>query len=131
MLEEPVDGEPAPDLRANGDHDITVQQADAADGGALVEAPYFVSISRRTGFRRLHKTNCCGVMPWQCHLIEWVKNVSDSTADAYCKVCLKKCSPETREDSSRTSGSSSSTENEEDEWERIPEASDLSDVPIV
>ena len=32
----------------------------------VTDPPYFVSISRRSGFRRLHKNYCCGVMPWQC-----------------------------------------------------------------
>ena len=57
----------------------------------VMDPPYFVSISRRSGFRRLHKNYCCGVMPWQCYKVEWVHEVKASTADAHCKHCLKVC----------------------------------------
>ena len=55
----------------------------------VLDPPYFVSISRRSDFRRLRKNYCCGVMPGQCYKVEWVHEVKSSTADAHCKHCLK------------------------------------------
>ena len=97
-----------------------------------VEPPYFVSISRRSGFRRLHKNHCCGVMPWQCYKVEWIHEVKEGT---HCKHCLKACGKLGDEAVSSSSGSSSSTEDQtegveqEEEWERI-ERDTLDFVPI-
>ena len=100
-----------------------------------VEPPYFVSISRRSGFRRLRKNHCCGVMPWQCYKVEWIHEVKESTADAHCKHCLKACGKLGDGAVSSSSGSSSSTEDQtegleqEEEWERI-ERDTLDSIPI-
>ena len=89
------------------------------------DPPYFASISRRSGFRRLHKNRCCGVMPWQCYKIEWIHEVKEDTADAHCKHCLKVCGKMVDAVESSSSGSSSSTEDQpgpdefEDGWERV------------
>ena len=72
--------------------------------------PYFVSITRRTGFRRLHKTSGCGVIPERCYKVEWVWEVNVKTADAVCKVCLARCGKSKPDSSSSSSGSSSSTD---------------------
>ena len=72
--------------------------------------PYFVSITRRTGFRRLHKTSGCGVIPERCYKVEWVWEVNEKTADAVCKVCLARCGKSKPDSSSSSSGSSSSTD---------------------
>ncbi len=94
------------------------------------DPPYFVSISRRSGFRRLRKNYCCGVMPWQCYKVEWVHEVKSNTADAHCKHCLKVCGKiETINDSS-TSGTSSSTDDQfeagerplDDGWDKIDDS---------
>ena len=78
----------------------------------VVDPPYFVSISRRSDFRRLHKNYCCGVMPWQCY--KWVHEVKAGTADAYCKRCLKACGKLGDAVDSSSSGTSSSTEDQPD-----------------
>jgi len=91
----------------------------------LEKAPYFISVSRRSGFRRLHKTYCCGVMPWQCYKFEWVHEVSSGSADAHCKNCLKACGKSGTLIESSSSGSSSSTEEDRapdetlDDWEKV------------
>ena len=63
VLGECADMEPDPDSKVGVKPDGAAQPSMSAEGHDGVEAPYFVSISRRTGFRRLHKTHCCGVLP--------------------------------------------------------------------
>lgn len=130
VLDESAVLDPEQDHSRNAESADQTQSKTLDDNGG-VEAPYFVSISRRTGFRRLHKTYCCGVMPWQCHLIEWIKEVKESTADAYCKACQKDCRWDVKEDSSSSSGSSSSTENVEEDWDLVQTAPLQEDAPIV
>ena len=97
----------------------------AASSDQLEKAPYFISVSRRSGFRRLHKTYCCGVMPWQCYKFEWVHEVSSGSADAHCKNCLKACGKSSTLVESSSSGSSSSTDEDRapdetlDDWEKV------------
>lgn len=76
------------------------------------EAKFFVVISRKTGFRRLHKSRCCGVIPWECHRVAWLKEVTSKSADAQCKACLKTCGKLPPDEDASTSGSSSSTDGE-------------------
>eukprot|EP00435_Cladocopium_sp_Y103_P069329 s873_g33.t1 len=74
------------------------------------EAPFWISVSRRTGFKRLHKKSCaCGVMYWSVDKYEEVTQVNKARVDAWCRVCFKK-EPDEQDDDSSTSGSSSSTE---------------------
>ena len=97
----------------------------AASSDQLEKAPYFISVSRRSGFRRLHKTYCCGVMPWQCYKFEWVHEVSSGSADAHCKNCLRACGKSSTLVESSSSGSSSSTDEDRapdetlDDWEKV------------
>ena len=42
-----------------------------------MEAPFFVTISRHTGFRRLHKSGCCNTHPWACYKVEYLSRVVD------------------------------------------------------
>ena len=74
-------------------------------------ASFFVTISRHSGFRRLHKVGCCGTYPWACHKVEYVERVTEGVADAICKTCQRASSATLEEDGkSSSSGSSSSTE---------------------
>ena len=76
------------------------------------EAPYWVSISRRAGFRRLHRTGGCSTKPESVHRAEPVFVITAQTADKKCQLCWKK---DVREESSASSsGSSSSTEDGSD-----------------
>jgi len=76
------------------------------------ECPYWVSVSRKSKFRRLHAKDKCGIMPWNVHCAEGFSSVEEAGADAWCQTCWKKVSHDdaaaSRELSS--SGSSSSAE---------------------
>lgn len=57
-------------------------------------APYFISISRKTNFRRIHKRASwggaiCGVLPWKCNQTQDLWELRSAEADAICKDCLK------------------------------------------
>ena len=83
----------------------------SGSGGAQKEMPYWVSISRKTGFRRLHKKSCaCGVHYWTVATYEELEHVPKTGIDAWCRICFK-AELESREDEdSSSSGSSTSTE---------------------
>ena len=83
------------------------------------EYPYWVSISRKSQFRRLHAKDKCGVLPWNVFSADGFTNVSDANADAWCKSCWKKIAQGEAEASreASSSASSSSTEIEEPEQE--------------
>ena len=76
-------------------------------------APYWVSISRKTGFRRLHKTNGCGIKPESVHRSEPVFTIDSKVADKKCQICWRQKPTETSTMES-SSESSSSTESESD-----------------
>ena len=78
-------------------------------------ASFFVSVSRRAGFRRLHRVNGCGIKPWACQKVEWIKEVREGCADAVCKVCKVSVGKQTDVVDSSSSGSSSSTEEGDEE----------------
>ena len=92
------------------ERDETKQVESGASSSSTRSPPYFVSITRRSGFRRLHKTSGCGVNPENCYKVEWVWEVNEKTADAVCKVCLAKSGKAKSSSSSSSSGSSSSTD---------------------
>ena len=81
-------------------------------------ASFFVSVSRRAGFRRLHRINGCGIKPWACHKVEWIKEVREGCADAACKICKVSLGRGAEAEGSSSSGSSSSTEEEQE----VPES---------
>jgi hypothetical protein len=70
------------------------------------KSPYWISISSKSGFRRLHLRNGCGVLWFRCRSIEHVWSLKDVKADAVCKDCSKKMGSPVEDTSS--SGSSSS-----------------------
>eukprot|EP00435_Cladocopium_sp_Y103_P016219 s4687_g4.t1 len=76
------------------------------------DSTYFVTVSRRTGFRRLHVVGRCHVHAERCQQTEFVDSLSNTNFDAICRVCKKflKEQADTGSDSSSSSdGSSSST----------------------
>ena len=77
------------------------------------DAPYWVSVSRKSGFRRLHRVGGCSVRPETVHRAEPVHSIHAHTADKKCQVCWKK--EAAGEDSSSSSGSSSSSSEESGE----------------
>ena len=101
-------------MRSEHDHE-GVDQPDTDQAPIEDEqAPFFVTISRRSGFRRLHRRGYCGVFHGTCQQVEFLRRVDSAAADAFCKICLKKGGlRETSNLESSTSGSSSSTSDEE------------------
>ena len=90
---------------------------DIPDEEAPVEtAPFFVTISRHSGFRRLHKVGGCSTHPWSCYKVEYITRVVSGVADAVCKTCQRssgKSMDENEDNVSSSSGTSSSTEVED------------------
>ena len=75
-----------------------------------VEHPFWVSVSRRSGFRRLHKRNGCSVRPSTVFKAIGVDKVTPEVADKKCLICFGKSKDamgETVDDT--TSGFSSSS----------------------
>ena len=52
-----------------------------------VDAPYFVTISRTNGFRRLHVSHGCAVKQERCLETRPVYHLTEGIADAICKLC--------------------------------------------
>jgi hypothetical protein len=76
------------------------------------ESPFWVSVTGRSCFRRLHKRNAahCGIMPWNCKQVIDIWEVTPEVADAICKACQRSMpsSEQKTDDDSSSSGSSSS-----------------------
>ena len=89
------------------------------------KAAFFVTVSRHSGFRRLHKIGCCSLQPWTCYKVEYVARVAEGAADAVCKTCQRAAGKMVDDDGSSSSGSSSPTEVETGE----PKEDDL-EVPM-
>ena len=111
------------DLRRHGyeedsGEDEPVQQVHhnfTADDTSPNEAEYFVTVSRRTGFRRLHVSGRCHVHAEKCQQTESVENLTSTSFDAICRICKRflKDQVETGSDSSSSSDGSSSSTNVE------------------
>ncbi|CAL1139486.1 unnamed protein product [Cladocopium goreaui] len=77
------------------------------------QAKYFVTVSRRTGVRRLHAYFKCPVRTQRCLETYDVERVDEETFDAMCAICKRRLKVDqggADSDSSSTSGDSSSTE---------------------
>ncbi len=90
-------------------------------GIKVTESPYWITVHRRSGFRRLHKRGVlsCHVQPWSCREVREVWELSPEVADAICKVCAKeiqKTQAGEEEASSSSSGSSSSASRSDFGW---------------
>ncbi len=84
-----------------------------AERDSSKEAPYWVSISKRAGFRRLHAKVGCGVLRSNCASSADVWTVTEDCAHALCKDCAKLRAGDSKAraaDSSSTGSSSSSEE---------------------
>lgn len=69
-------------------------------------APYFVVVGRG-GFKRMHKSNMCSTFPWNCKKVIECWSVDEIVVDSVCKFCSKYINPRAVEDSSSSSGESS------------------------
>ena len=78
------------------------------------ESPFWVSVTRKSKFRRLHVRNGCGVFSWKVGMTESCWSVQEARADAVCKDCAKQMEGATSAaaDLESASGSSSSSESE-------------------
>ena len=77
------------------------------------QAKYFVTVSRRTGVRRLHAYFKCPVRTHRCLETYDVERLDEETFDAMCAICKRRLKVDqggANSDSSSTSGDSSSTE---------------------
>ena len=100
--------EEASDLEAEED---VVSSAAPASEDLLVQS-YFITISRRTGFRRLHVVGKCHVHAERCQQAEIVECLDGTSFDAICRVCKSYLREQVNSDGSASSssdGSSSST----------------------
>ena len=74
---------------------------------------YFVTVSRRTGLRRLHAYHRCPVTTQRCLETFDVSSIDDSTFDAMCRICKRRLQADEGQlesEESSSSGDSSSTE---------------------
>ena len=95
------------------DDDLALLDAEVGDQRV---APYWVSISRKTGFRRLHRCDGCGVKPANVYSSEEIWEVKPGIADKKCLVCFRDGKDIVREDEAdSTSGSSSSSSSESEQ----------------
>lgn len=78
-----------------------------------VDQGYFVTISRRTGFRRAHVAGGCHIQAEKCQQVESIGRIQEGVFDAMCKFCKKKLQEDTGDpipdESSDSDGSSTST----------------------
>ena len=94
---------------------VPLDEKEKASGskGPGKEMQYWISKSRRTGFRRLHKkSSACGVQYWTVTSYEEVDHIPKTGVDAWCRVCFRAELDAQEEDDSSTSGSSTSTEDD-------------------
>ena len=78
------------------------------DPDVLPEAPYFITICRKTHFRRLHVSKSCAVRQERCLVTQPVFSLSGDVADAVCKLCKPKLTEGQQGPDSSSSSSSSS-----------------------
>ena len=87
---------------------------------AVTEPKFFITVSRRTSFRRLHLSGCF-VKAAHCAEVRFADEVNVEEFDTICRACKKKmCEQSGKEaaaDSSTSTASSSSTEAEDPELE--------------
>ncbi|CAE7222603.1 unnamed protein product [Symbiodinium sp. CCMP2592] len=103
-------------------------EQDDADASEEEEAPeamnvegsatkYFISISRKTGHRRLHLNGPCHVKPHHCNRVEFVERVALDQIDSICRDCKHRMredqGAEDDQDTSSESGSTSDSSSEE------------------
>ena len=80
------------------------------------QSKFFVTISRRTGFRRLHLTGCF-VKPSNCTEVRMLDEVTNEDFDSICRACKRKMLAENGKDvnpESSSTASSSSTGSADD-----------------
>ena len=64
---------------------------------------YFYTVSRKTGFRRLHIVGGCNVRAEKCQESVFIQRIADSRVDAVCKHCKFKVSVDEGEEENNSS----------------------------
>ena len=76
---------------------------------------YFISVSRKTGHRRLHLNGPCHVKPHHCHTVRFMERVDMQDVDSICRDCKHRLKADRGQQegqgSSSESASSSDSEN--------------------
>ena len=78
------------------------------DAAAKVSSKFFVTISRRTAFRRLHLTGCF-VKPSNCTEVRMLDEVEADDFDSICRACKRKMLAENGKDENPESSSTASS----------------------
>ena len=99
------------------DHQLDVLASKHADQQDMAFEPkYFITVSRRASFRRLHLTGCF-VKASQCAEVRYADEVNVEDFDTVCRSCKRKmldqCGKKAPAESSTSIASSSSTEAED------------------
>ena len=76
---------------------------------------YFISISRKTGYRRLHVNGPCHVKPHNCHTVRYVDRVDMQDLDSICRDCKHRLKADRGQpgDQGSSSQSASSSDSED------------------
>ena len=77
-------------------------------------ARYFVSVSKKTGFRRLHVNHACYVKPFKCQDVVYLDQVTAADFDAVCKDCKVRIRSMANEDRTGESSSGEATTSSSD-----------------
>ena len=98
-----------------------------------------MTVSRRTGFRRLHIVGGCHVQQSRCQEAYGLSSIEGAQFNAMCEVCKKKLKESIDDDgasssgTSRSDGSSTSTEvntsADEHEWSVVSTEKEGQSVP--
>ncbi|CAE7632161.1 unnamed protein product [Symbiodinium sp. CCMP2592] len=92
---------------ADASEEEEAAEAMTVDGSAT---KYFISISRKTGHRRLHLNGPCHVKPHHCNRVEFVERVALEQIDRICRDCKHRMKEDQgAEDDQDTSSESGST----------------------
>ena len=107
VIDAEIWGEHAFQTRPEEDPEKAAQDDEGAEDCI---SPFFVTISRHSGYRRLHKAGSCSTQPWTCYKVEYISKVTEGVADAVCKTCQRANGGSLEANPSSSSGSSSSTD---------------------
>ena len=80
---------------------------------------FFITISRRTAFRRFHLTGCF-VKPSNCSEVRFVDDVSQEDFDSICRACKRKMLLEHGKEDNPAESSSTASSSSTDSGEPAP-----------
>ena len=82
---------------------------------------YYITISRRNGFRRLYMSGACPVQAWKCQEMVEAQDIKQAAFDAVCLNCKRKIqsqeNAEEADEDSDSVGDASSTDSDIPEME--------------